>query len=167
MTNELIKAKYENLIYEFRGYRVMLDFDLASLYDIETKRLKEKIRRNIKRFPSDFMFELGIEEFESLRTQNASSKRGGHRYCPMAFTEHRVSMLSSILNSAKAIQINIEIMRTFSSYRAMIFESKELKKEIKALDKKIGAIFKYLLNKIDALHQKNSNEKRNKIGYKN
>jgi len=120
MTNDIIKAEYESLIHEFRGYKVMLDFDLAALYGLETKRLKEKVRRNIKRFPSDFMFEINSEEFASLKTQFATSKKGGHRYSPMAFTEHGVSMLSSTLNS----------------------------------------------DKIDALHQKEDDILRKKIGYK-
>lgn len=166
MTNKIIKAEYESLIYEFRGYKVMLDFDLAVLYNLDTKRLKEKVRRNIKRFPSDFMFELSSEAFAFLRTQIATSKRGGHRYPPMVFTEHGVSMLSSVLNSDKAIQINIEIMRAFSKYRAMLFESQELKSEIKTLDNKLNKIFKYLLNKIDALQQKEDKTSRKKISYK-
>ena len=166
MTNEIIKVEYESLIYEFRGYKVMLDFDLATLYDLETKRLKEKVRRNIKRFPSDFMFELNSEEFGSLRTQFATSKRGGHRYSPMVFTEHGVSMLSSILNSDKAIQINIEIMRAFSHYRSILKETEELKKDILKLDSKLTKGFKFLLDKIDALHQKKDKTSRKKIGYK-
>jgi len=166
MKNGLIKANYESLIYEFRGYKVMLDFDLAALYGVETKRLKEQVRRNVSRFPEDFMFELNSEEFEYLRTQIATSKRGGTRYAPIAFTEHGVSMLSSILNSDKAIKINIEIIRAFSRYRALLSESKELKSEIQALDSKINKIFKFLLEKIDALHQKKLKEPTKKIGYK-
>ena len=168
MKNELIKTNYESLIYDFRGYKVMLDFDLATLYDIETRVLKQAVRRNIKRFPTDFMFELTIKEYQYLRSQFVTLKRGQHsKYLPFAFTEHGVSMLSSILNSDKAIQINIEIMRAFSKYRALLFESRELKTEIKALDNKLDKIFKYLLNKIDALHQKKIDPPRKKIGYKN
>jgi len=151
MKNGLIKTNVESLIYEFRGVKIMLDYDLANLYGVETKRLKEMVRRNIKRFPSDFMFELNAKEFDFLRTQIATSKRGGTRYAPMAFTEHGVSMLSSVLNSDRAIQINIEIMRAFSKYRALLFESKELNSEIKRLDSKIDKVLKYLLSKIDAL----------------
>ena len=96
----------------------MLDFDLAELYGNETKRLKEAVKRNLKRFPSDFMFELTKEEFESLRTQIATSnKRGGTRYMPFAFTEQGVAMLSSVLNSEAAIEINISIMRAFVTVR--------------------------------------------------
>lgn len=145
----------------------MLDYDLASLYGVETKRLKEAVKRNISRFPKDFMFELNSEEFEYLRTQIWTSKRGGTRYAPLAFTEQGVSMLSSVLNSDKAIQINIEIMRAFARYRALLIESQDLKKEINKLDKKIDQIFKFLLDKIDALHQKKLMQKnREKIGFK-
>ena len=92
----------------------MLDFDLAVLYGVETKRLKEQVKRNLSRFPEDSMFELSKDEFETLRSQFATSKRGGTRYVPMAFTEQGVAMLSTVLNSEKAIQVNIEIMRAFS-----------------------------------------------------
>jgi hypothetical protein len=92
------------LIYEFRGRKVMLDRDLANLYDVETKRLKEQVRRNISRFPEDFMFELTASEYKNLRSQNATSSWGGSRYAPMAFTEHGVLMLSSVLNSERAFK---------------------------------------------------------------
>ena len=111
----------QNKIYEVRGQKVMLDFDLAELYGSETKRLKEAVRRNLKRFPSDFMFELTKEEFESLRSQIASSNgRGGLRYMPFAFTEQGVAMLSSVLNSDVAIEVNISIMRAFVAVRQLI-----------------------------------------------
>lgn len=111
----------QSKIYEFRGQKVMLDFDLAEMYGMETKRLKESVKRNIKRFPSDFMFELSKEEFESLRSQiAASNKRGGTRYMPYAFTEPGVAMLSSVLNSDVAIEININIMRAFIAVRQML-----------------------------------------------
>lgn len=111
----------QNKIYEIRGHKVMLDFDLAEMYGTETKRLKESVKRNIKRFPSDFMFELTKDEFESLRSQIATSnKRGGTRYMPYAFTEPGVAMLSSVLNSEVAIEININIMRAFIAVRQML-----------------------------------------------
>ena len=96
-----------SLIYQTRGYKVMLDKDLAELYGVETKRLKEQVRRNIERFPEDFMFELSKDEHENLMSQFATSSWGGTRYAPMAFTEHGVLMLSSVLKSDKAIQVNI------------------------------------------------------------
>jgi hypothetical protein len=112
------------------------------------------------------MFELTNEEFESLRSQIASSKRGGTRYVPMAFTEQGVAMLSTVLNSEKAIQVNIEIMRAFASYRALLIDSKDFRRELKALDDKINQIFKFLLEKLDALSQKQIDLPRKKIGYK-
>ena len=165
MDKSIIKSDYQTLIYEFRGHKVMLDFDLAALYSVENKRLKEQVRRNISRFPEDFMFELSKDEFESLRSQNVTSKRGGTRYVPMVFTEQGVAMLSSILKSEKAIQVNIEIMRAFAKYRALLIDSKDLRKELKALDDKINQIFKFLLEKIDALSQKQIDQPRKKIGY--
>ncbi len=132
----------QNKIYEIRGQKVMLDFDLAELYGSETKRLKEAVRRNLKRFPCDFMFELTKEEFTSLRSQIASSnKRGGMRYMPFAFTEQGVAMLSSVLNSESAIEINISIMRAFvtvrqylSSINSTVKEIEELKRRMKMLE---------------------------------
>jgi len=114
---QLIQSK----IYEIRGQRVMLDFDLAQMYGTETKVLKQAVKRNIKRFPTDFMFELNKEEFEFLRSQFVTSnQRGGTRYMPFAFTEQGVAMLSSILNSEVAIEINISIMRAFIAVRQLI-----------------------------------------------
>ncbi len=162
---DLAKVNFESLIYEFRGVKIMLDYDLAALYNIQTKVLKQAVRRNIKRFPSDFMFEQSMEEHNSLRSQIVTLKRGQHsKYPPFAFTEHGVSMLSSVLNSDVDIQINIEIMRAFSKYRFLLADHKELKSDIKKLDHKIDEVFKFLLGKINALQQK-KNEPRRKIGY--
>ena len=117
-TNEKLQPitidSIKNKIYEIRGQRVMLDSDLATLYQVETKRLKESVKRNIERFPIDAMFQLTETEFTNLRSNFATSnKRGGNRYLPFAFTELGVSMLSSILSSKIAIQVNLQIMRTF------------------------------------------------------
>lgn len=128
----------QNKIYEIRGQKVMLDFDLAELYGSETKRLKEAVRRNLKRFPCDFMFELTKEEFESLRSQIASSnKRGGTRYMPFAFTEQGVAMLSSVLNSEAAIEINISIMRAFVTVRQYLSSVNSTTKEIEELKQRM------------------------------
>ena len=128
----------QNKIYEIRGQKVMLDFDLAELYGSETKRLKEAVRRNLKRFPGDFMFELTKEEFESLRSQIASSnKRGGTRYMPFAFTEQGVAMLSSVLNSEAAIEINISIMRAFVTVRQYLSSVNSTTKEIEELKQRM------------------------------
>lgn len=128
----------QNKIYEVRGQKIILDFDLAELYGSETKRLKEAVRRNLKRFPSDFMFELTKEEFESLRSQIASSnKRGGTRYMPFAFTEQGVAMLSSVLNSESAIEINISIMRAFVTVRQYLSSLNSTTKEIEDLKQRM------------------------------
>ena len=162
----LIKAEYETLIFQFRGFKVMIDADLAVLYDVPTKRLKEQVKRNIERFPEDFMFELTKNEKDELVAncdRLATLKHSSVN--PLAFTEQGVAMLSSVLRSEKAIKINIEIMRAFARYRALLRENEELKKEILKLDAKLNQAFKYLLDKLDALHQK-ANEPRKPIGYK-
>src|SRR5436190_20010159 len=120
ITDELVMNK----IYLIRGHKVMLDFDLAKLYHVETKRLKEQVNRNQERFPDDFMFQLTKDEFEILRSQIATSSWGGARYMPMAFTEQGVSMLSSVLNSPTAISVNIQIIRVFTKMRALLLTHK-------------------------------------------
>ena len=127
-----------NKIYEIRGHKVMLDSDLAELYGVETKRLNEQVRRNLERFPEDFMFQLTENEWESLRSQIATSKtgRGGRTYQPNVFTEHGVLMLSSVLNSPQAIQVNIQIVRIFSRLRFLINERAEIKLEIEEINKR-------------------------------
>lgn len=132
----------QNKIYEVRGVRVMLDFDLAELYQVETKRLKESVRRNIERFEGDdFMFELTEKEYNSLiinsRSQIATSKGGGRRYMPFAFTEQGVAMLSSILRSETAIRINRSIIRAFVAMRNFIMSTKHLESELKAIKTKL------------------------------
>lgn len=121
---ELVHIK--DRIHEIRGMKVMLDFDLAQLYTIETKRLKEAVRRNIRRFPEDFMFELTLNEWDNLRTQFASSSWGGKRYSPFAFTEQGIAMLSSVLHSDVAIEINISIMRAFVHMRQWAYRTRNL-----------------------------------------
>ena len=130
----LIQIK--NLIYEIRDYKVMLDSDLADLYGVPTKRLNEAVKRNITRFPSNFMFQLNEEDLLDLRSQIAtsSSKHGGRRYMPYVFTEQGVAMLSSVLNSEKAIQINIQIMNTFVQMRQWAMENKDLARRVAELE---------------------------------
>src|ERR1700748_911345 len=113
-------------IFHIRDHNVMLDEDLANLYEVETKQLKRQVRRNIDRFPDDFMFELNREEFENLRSQIGASSWGGARYMPMAFTEQGVAMLSSVLNSARAIKVNIQIIRIFTRMREMLLNYKDI-----------------------------------------
>lgn len=131
----------QNKIYEIRGQRVMLDFDLAELYGTETRVLKQAVKRNIKRFPSDFMFELTKEELYSLRSQFVTSnKRGGTRYMPFAFTEQGVAMLSSVLNNETAIEININIMRAFVTVRQYLVTANNPIKEIEELKQRMKAL---------------------------
>jgi hypothetical protein len=156
----------EQQIIELRGQKVMLDFHLAELYEIETKVLKQAVKRNIHRFPSDFMFELSKEEFETLRSQFVTSKRGGIRYMPFAFTEQGVAMLSSVLNSEKAIAINIAIMRTFVTLRQFALNYKELSQKITEIEKQFPDIYKILNHLMDEKEIENQKE-RKFIGFKN
>lgn len=134
MENNLIPI--QNLIYEIRGHKVMLDSDLARLYEVPTFRLNEVVKRNMKRFPNNFMFQLTKDEFDSLISQIAisKSKRGGRRYMPYVFTEQGVAMLSSVLNSEKAIQINIQIMNTFVQMRQWALSNKEFSQRLLELE---------------------------------
>lgn len=150
----------ENKIYDIRGQKVMLDFDLALMYEVETKIFKQAVKRNIHRFPSDFMFVLSTEEFESLRSQIVTSKRGGTRYLPFAFTEQGVAMLSSVLNSEKAIDVNIAIIRTFVLIRQHALHFEDLSKKIKQLEKKYDASFKEVFAALDFLVTTKKNKKR-------
>ena len=162
----IIKPEYESLIFQFRGYKVMTDNGLAVLYGVPTKRLKEQVKRNSARFPEDFMFELTKTEKDELVAncdRLASLKQSSVN--PMVFTEQGVAMLSSVLRSEKAIQMNIEIMRAFARYRALLKENEALKNEILKLDAKLNHAFKFLLDKIDALHQK-TNLPRKPVGFK-
>jgi len=140
MELQLIQSK----IHTLRGQSVMLDFDLATLYEVDTKRLKEAVRRNIERFPQDFMFELTKKETKILRTQFASSSWGGSRYPPFVFSELGVAMLSSVLNSDKAIQTNIAIMRAFVAIRQYALTFAELSEKVMAHDKELGDIVEVL-----------------------
>lgn len=166
MATTIIQAEYQSLIFEIRGYKVMIDADLAVLYETETKVLKQQVKRNIDRFPKDFMFQLTkVEKAQLVTNCDRLSNLKHSSVLPMAFTEQGVAMLSSVLRSKKAIKINIEIMRAFAVYRAMLIEDKSLRKEIKALDEKINKVVRYMLDKIDALHQDKATP-RKKIGYK-
>ncbi len=145
----------------------MLDSDLAKLYETETKKLKQQVRRNIDRFPEDFMFELSESDKKQLLIQESRLSNLKFSYVPiMVFSEQGVAMLSSVLNSKRAIYANIEIMRAFVSYRAMMIENKELRKEIIRLDKKINNSFKFLLKKIDALTPVLTKPPRKTVGFK-
>lgn len=144
----------------------MLDFDLAFLYQIETRRLKEAVRRNIDRFPEDFMFELTKVEFENLRSQIVTSSYGGTRYMPFAFTEQGVAMLSSVLNSKKAIEVNIAIMRTFVVLRNSILSLEEITNRVSEIEQQFPEIYKVLNYLMDSQQKKMEQKDRSKIGFK-
>ena len=155
-------------IYYMRGQKVMLDSDLAELYGVETRVLNQQIKRNEDRFPEDFMFQLTAEEWENLMSQNGTSSWGGRRKLPYVFTEHGVLMLSSVLNSKKAIAVNIQIMRIFTKLREMILthkdlllEMEELRKKVAGQDDRIEMIYKYLVQFI-----KEQEAPRKQIGFK-
>lgn len=193
----------QNKIYEIRGIKVMLDFDLAVLYQTETKRLKEAVRRNKRRFPEDFMFELTKEEYDSLRTQIAAleekialnparikgslrtqiatSKRGGTRYPPFAFSEHGVAMLAAVLNSDKAIDMNLTIIRGFITLKQLAIQHKAFADQLQSLreelhgridihDAQLGQIYEAIENLLDQNIERKEKEEawknRNRIGFR-
>ncbi|MGC4233887.1 MAG: ORF6N domain-containing protein [Niabella sp.] len=171
----------QNKIYEIRGQRVMLDLDLAELYQVENKRLKEAVRRNIKRFPADFMFQLTKTEYDNLRSQFATSSWGGTRYMPFAFTEHGVAMLAAVLNSDKAIDMNIMIVRAFIALKQFAIEQKDLMQKLEEVrtelhqridvhDAQLGQIYEAIESMLDGQANKKEKEdawkNRNRIGFK-
>jgi len=177
----------QNRIYEIRGERVMLDRDLADLYETETKALNLSVKRNIKRFPKDFMFQLTKEEWEDLRfqietlekqqkplrLQNETSKRGGTRYLPYAFTEQGVAMLSGVLNSDKAINMNIAIMRAFVEIRRIALRQTDLKEQLQEIKQRLGehdvqlnSIYDAMENLLDEKAAQRKWEDRQRIGFK-
>lgn len=127
--------KISTKIYFIRNEKVLMDSDLAELYGVETKHLIQAVKRNIERFPKDFMFQLSKQEFEDLRSQFVTSSWGGRRYPPYVFTEQGVAMLSSVLNSERAIKVNITIMRAFVQMRKFLQSTDELAKKLKKLEK--------------------------------
>ncbi|MDA3952069.1 MAG: ORF6N domain-containing protein [Bacteroidales bacterium] len=161
-----------NKIYVIRGRKVMLDKDLAELYGVETKVLKQQVKRNIERFPDDFMFELTQDEFNNLRSQIVTSNWGGTRYMPMFFTEQGVAMLSSVLNSKQAILVNIQIIRVFTKMREMLETHKDILQKLDRLqnkeieqDEKIMLIFEYLKQLEQVKHEELEHKNRKRIGF--
>ena len=159
-----------NRIYHIRGQKVMIDEDLASMYHVETKRLNEQVKRNSKRFPKDFMFTITQREFENLKSQNATSSWGGRRKLPNAFTEQGIAMLSSVLNSDTAIEVNIRIIRVFTrlreyalTHKDILLQLSKLEKEVKGHNKDIENIFMVLK---EILEKASKPTPRNKIGFK-
>ena len=162
----VVATQIEQSIYLIRGQKVMLDRDLAVLYGVETKQLKQAVRRNIERFPDDFMFELSKDELAHWRSQIVTSKRDkmGLRYAPMAFTEQGVAMLSSVLRSKRAVQVNIEIMRAFVRLRQMLGAHKHLRKKLADLEQKYDDQFKIVFEAIAELMAP-SEETSKRIGF--
>lgn len=164
--------KIQTKIYEIRSQKVMLDFDLADLYETETKYLKRAVKANITRFPPDFMFELTKLEYDTLRCNfSTSNNRGGIRYMPYAFTEQGVAMLSGILNSEKAIDVNISIMRAFVFMRQYALTHKDLTEKLHELENKYDKQFKDVYDAINFLllndNQETEQKQRKRVGFKN
>ena len=164
-------------IFTIRGIKVMLDFDLAQLYEVQTRVLNQAVKRNFTRFPSDFMFQLNSSEFENLKSQIVTSSWGGTRKMPFAFTEQGVAMLSGLLNSEKAIKINIAIMRAFVEIRNMLSYKNELSQQLKDLkqeletrlgeqDTQIIEIYDVLDQLMEQKNQEAAQQERKKIGFR-
>jgi len=164
MTTTVPIERITSKIYFIRGQKVMLDRDLAELYEVETSQLKRSVRRNVERFPKDFMFDLTKDEWSDLRCQFGTSSWGGVRYMPMAFTEQGVAMLSSILKSKRAIKVNIQIMRAFTQLRQMLSTHKDLKKKIETMEKKYDQQFQVVFEAIKQLLEADA-KPRKKIGF--
>ena len=164
MPTTVLMERITSKIFLVRKQKVMLDRDLAELYGVETKVLKQAVKRNIDRFPHDFMFELTSDEFQNLRSQIVTSSWGGTRYIPMAFTEQGVAMLSSVLRSKRAVQVNIQIMRAFTQLRQMLSTHKDLKKKIDAMERKYDQQFQVIFEAIKQLLETEATPKK-KIGF--
>jgi hypothetical protein len=166
----------QNRIYEVKGQKVMLDFDLAELYEVETRAFNQAVKRNIERFPDDFMFQLTKKEWEGLRSGNSSQfvtsnlKHRSSAYLPYAFTEHGVTMVASILRSEKAVKMNIAIVRAFIALREMAMHYKELAQKIEELEKKynkqFGDVYQALNLLLEERNEEEEQQNREPIGFK-
>lgn len=168
MPQSIIPAeRIERAIYLIRSQKVMLDEDLAELYGVPTKRLNEQVKRNLDRFPEDFMFRLNREEWDGLRSQFATSKpgRGGRRTLPYAFTEHGTIMLANVLNSPRAVQVSIQIVRAFTRLRQMLASNKILARKLQSLEKKYDKRFRVVFEAIRQL-MKSPEKDRRPIGFR-
>jgi len=164
MTTAIPVERIASKIYLIRGMKVMLDSDLADLYEVETRVLNQAAKRNIKRFPKDFMFQLTKDEFKILKSQIVTSSWGGVRKLPLAFTEQGIAMLSGILHSDRAIHVNIQIMRVFVKFRQLLFDNKELRKELLEFKQITGERFQIVFDALDKLLQIEDKPKK-KIGF--
>jgi len=169
VANLVPTERIERLILLIRGHKVMLDADLAELYGVETRVLVQAVKRNLNRFPKDFMFQLSDEETKLLRSQIVISNRGrgGRRYLPYVFTEQGVAMLSTVLNSERAVQINIEIMRAFVRLREMLLSHKDLARKLDALERKYESHDMHIRSLFEAIRQLMTppEPKKRKIGF--
>lgn len=138
MANTLPEIPVDNLILEIRGQKIILDSDLASLYEVETKKLNQAIKRNLERFPEDFMFQLSEDEFANLRSQFVTSSWGGRRYPPYAFTEHGAIMAASVLNTPKAVEMSVYVVRAFVKLRTLALQYKELTRKLAQIEERLG-----------------------------
>jgi len=148
-----------------RNEKVILDQDLADLYGVETRAVVQAVKRNKERFPKDFMFQMSDEEFKNLKSQIVTSSWGGRRTAPYAFTEQGVAMLSSVLRSKRAVQVNIEIIRTFVKLRRMLASHEELSRKLRALEKKYDSQFKLVFDAIREIMNPKSPPKKRQIGF--
>lgn len=158
--------RIESAIYLIRKEKVILDQDLAVLYEVPTKVLIQAVKRNVDRFPADFMFQLSEEEFSILRSQLVTSRWGGRRYPPYAFTEQGVAMLSSVLRSERAIRVNIEIMRAFVRLRRLLLSHEELARKLLNLERRYDAQFKVVFDAIRQIMSPDVPTKRRRIGFR-
>ena len=169
MNEEHSVIQFESIsqfVYRIRGKNVMLDKDLSRLYGVETKVLNQSVTRNIERFPDDFMFKTTWDEVQALRSQNVTLKRGKHtKYTPRAFTEQGIAMLSSVLKSERAIQVNIQIMRTFTRLRQMMMSHEGLKDRIEKMEKKYDRQFQIIFEAINGMLV-DKEKPRKEIGFK-
>ncbi len=168
MTNALQTMQIENIIYMIRGQKIILDSDLASLYEVETKVLNQAVKRNLDRFPPDFMFQLTEDEFANLRSQFATSSWGGRRYPPFAFTEHGAMMVASVLNSPRAIEMSVYVVRSFVKLRTITLEYKELTNKLAKIEERLGEHDTAILEIVNAIRQlmEPPTPKKKEIGFK-
>jgi len=154
MNQKLVLTQIENMIYVVRGQKVMLDSDLAELYGVEVKRLNEQVKRNLDRFPNDFMFELTYEEWRQLQSFKGDiGEHGGKRKLPSVFTENGVAMLSSVLNSSKSIQVNIAIMQIFTKLRSFLLLDNQMNDRMGKLEENTSKLFKIVFERLDSIDE--------------
>jgi len=161
LSNDIIERK----IYFIRGKKVMFDKDLAALYGVGTRNLNQAVLRNLDRFPEDFMFQLNAREFKNLISQFVTSSWGGTRKRPRVFSEHGILMLSSVLNSKRAVQVNIQIMRTFTKIREFILSHRDLQKKIEDLERKYDARFRVVFETIKEIEGPIKQKRKRTIGF--